>query len=126
MCPEELIFIAKPHGLHVLSEIRQTIQMALPYQCKYLNKYYCKTKLRLRVSDRKEKLVFAQECFYFSGIFSYIKERDTSSPGCKYKHMLENGAPPEKFDVLYGLLHTEFHGFINRIDDLGLPHLGSR
>ena len=28
---------------------------------------------------------------------------------CKHKHMLENGAPPDKFDVLYRQLHIEFH-----------------
>ena len=33
----------------------------------------------------------------------------TSSPDCKHKHMLEAGAPPDKFGVLYRLLHTEFH-----------------
>ena len=30
---------------------------------------------------------------------------DTSSIDCKYKHMRENGAPPYKFGVLYGVLH---------------------
>ena len=50
---------------------------------------------------------------------------DTSSPDCKYKHMLENGAPPDKSGVLYRLLHIEFHGFNSRIDVLVLSHLGS-
>ena len=49
-----------------------------------------------RDSDRQEKHSFAQECFYFQGIFSYTNEKDTSSPDCKYKHMLENEAPPEQ------------------------------
>ena len=53
------------------------------------------------------------------GIFSYINERGTSPSDCKYKHMLENGAPPVKFGVLCCLLHrgpTEIHGFNNNID----------
>ena len=29
--------------------------------------------------------------------------------------MLENGAPPDKYGVLYRLLHVEFHGFNSRI-----------
>ena len=51
-------------------------------------------------------------------------ESDTS---CKHKHtcMLENGASPDKFDILYCVLHIEFHGFNSRIDDLGLSHFGS-
>ena len=61
----------------------------------------------------------------FQGIFSYINERDTSSTDCKYKHMLENGALPDKFGVLYQLLHIEFHDLNSRIDVLGLSHLCS-
>ena len=49
----------------------------------------------------------------------------TSSLDCKYKRMLESGAPPVKFGVLYYLLHIEFHGFNSGIDVLGLTHLGS-
>ena len=50
----------------------------------------------------------------------------TSSPDCKHKHMLGNGAPPDKFGVLYRLLPIEFHdGFNSRIDVLGLSHLGT-
>ena len=30
--------------------------------------------------------------------------------------MLENGAPPVKFSVLYRLLHIKFHGFNSRVD----------
>ena len=40
--------------------------------------------------------------------------RDTSNTDCKYKHMLENGAPPDKFGVLNRLLHIEFHGLTAR------------
>ena len=47
------------------------------------------------------------------------------TPDCKYKHMLENGVPLDKFGVLYHLLHLEFHGFNSRIDVLGLSHFGS-
>ena len=39
--------------------------------------------------------------------------------------MLENGAPPDKFGVLYRLLNIEFHGFNSRVDVLGLSHIGS-
>ena len=35
---------------------------------------------------------------------------------CKHKHMIENGAPPDKFGVLYQLLPIEFHGLNSRID----------
>ena len=37
--------------------------------------------------------------------------------------MLENGAPPDTFGVLYRLLHIEFHGFNSNIKILGLSHL---
>ena len=77
---------------------------------------YCKTKLRITVSDTQGKYAFTQECFYLQGIFSYINERDTSSPDCKYKYMLVNGAPNDKFGILYCLLDVEFHGFNSRID----------
>ena len=36
--------------------------------------------------------------------------------------MLENGAPHDKFGVLYHPLHMEFRGFNSRIDVLGLSH----
>ena len=44
-----------------------------------------------------------------------MNESGTSSPDCKHKHMLENGAPPDKFGALYRLLHIEIHGFNSRI-----------
>ena len=50
---------------------------------------------------------------------------DTSSPDCKYNHMLENGAPPDKFGDLYRVLHIEFHGFNYSVNVLGLSHFGS-
>ena len=40
-------------------------------------------------------------------------------------HVAENGAPPDKFGVLYRLLHIEFHDFNSRVDVSGLPHIGS-
>ena len=76
----------------------------------------CKTKLRPRVSDRQRKQSFAQDYFYFQDVFSYINERKTSTSNCKHKHMLENGAPPDKFGVLYYLLHRVVHGFNSRIN----------
>ena len=60
--------------------------MALSFDINIYTEYFCETKLRLRVSDRKGK--HAQESLYLQGIFSYINERDTSSLYCKYKHML--------------------------------------
>ena len=48
-----------------------------------------------------------------------------STTDYKYKHMLENGAPPDKVGVLYRLLYMEFHGINSRINVLGLSHLGS-
>ena len=44
--------------------------------------------------------------------------KGTDSPDCKHKHMLQNGAPPDKFGVLNSLLHTEFHDFNSRINVL--------
>ena len=77
--------------------------------------FCCKTNLQLKVSERQGKHSFAQYCFYFQCIFSYINERDRSPPDCKYSHMLQNGALPHSFGVLYHLLHIEFHDFNSRI-----------
>ena len=57
--------------------------------------------------------------FQLQGRFSCINERETSSA-----HVAENGAPPDKFGVLY-LLHLEFYGFNSRIDVSGLLNFGS-
>ena len=78
-----------------------TNQMALSLNIHILADYYIFIKLRLRVSDRQGKHNFAQDCLYFQGVFICINERDTSFPDCKHKHMLENGAPPYKFGVVY-------------------------
>ena len=40
-------------------------------------------------------------------------------------NVAENGAPPDKFGVVYRVLHMEFHGSDNSIDVLGLSHFGS-
>ena len=93
--------------------------MALSFNIKILTGCILIARSNLRVSDRQRKRTFAQECFYLQGIFSYMNERDTSFD-CKYKHMLEKGAPPDKFGVLYDLLHIEFHGFDSNINVLGL------
>ena len=53
-----------------------------------------------------------------------MNKRDTSSLDCKHKHMLKNGAPPDKSGVLYRLLHLEFHGFNSWIDVSVLSHFG--
>ena len=42
--------------------------------------------------------------------------RDHFGVVCKHKHMLENGAPPGKFEVMYHLLPIKFHGFHNKIN----------
>ena len=39
--------------------------------------------------------------------------------------MLENGAPPNIFGVLYHLFHIEVHGFNRRIVALEVSHFGS-
>ena len=36
-----------------------------------------------------------------------MNEKGTSFLDCEHKHMLENGAPPDKFVGQYHLLHTE-------------------
>ena len=58
------------------------------------------------------------------GIINNINERDSSSLDCKHKHMLENGAPPDKCGVLYRVLPIEFHSFNTRINVSGLSHFG--
>ena len=67
------------------------------------------------VPGRQRKYSFAQESFYLQGIFKDINEQDTSFLDCRHKHMMKNGAPPDKFGVLHRLLHTEFHDFTSRI-----------
>ena len=63
--------------------------MALSFNINILAGYIVITRPKNRVSDRQEKHASAQKSFYVQGIFSYIDERDTSSPDyCKYKHML--------------------------------------
>ena len=56
------------------------------------------------------------------GIINNVNERDSSSLDCKHKHMLENGAPPDQFGVLYHVLPIEFHSFYIRINVSGLSH----
>ena len=59
-------------------------------------------------------------------VFSAIDERENVSPDCKYKHMLENGAPPVKVGVLYRLLHIEFQqGRCFRVNTLKFMVLNS-
>ena len=100
----------------MLIHLLLTNQMVLSLNINILEGYIyfcCKTKLRLRVYDRQGKHSFVQDHFYFQGIFSYITERDTSSPDCKHKHtgMLENGAPTNIFGVLYHLFYLELSHF---------------
>ena len=67
-----------------------------------INFYFdSKTRLCLTVPDRKEKYIFAQESFYLQDILDDINEQDTSFLDCKHKHMMNSGAPPDKFRVLY-------------------------
>ena len=93
------IFACKTIRLHVLlGEIRQCIYVFLVQQpngaliqYKYLNSvyFYCKTKLRHRVSGRQKNMFLHKKVFfYLQGIFSYINERDTPFLDCKHKHML--------------------------------------
>ena len=51
---------------------------------------------------------------------------DTYSLDCKHKHMLlKNGAPSDKFSVLYRLSHIKINGFNSMSYAVGLPHFGS-
>ena len=43
-------------------------------------------------------------------------EQDTSLLDCKHKHMMKDGAPPDRFGVRHRLLPIEFHGFTSIID----------
>ena len=45
-----------------------------------------------------------------------INEQHTSFLECKHKHIVKNGAPPDKVGVLHRLLPIEFHGFTSRND----------
>ena len=53
---------------------------------------------------------------YLQGALNDINEQDTSFHDCKHKHMMKNGAPPDKLRVLYRLGPIEFDDFISRID----------
>ena len=76
-----------------------TSQMAL---LSSINFYFdCKTRLCLIVTGSKGKYIFPQESFYLQGLLDDINEQDTSFLDCKHKHMMKNGAPPDKFGVLY-------------------------
>ena len=55
------------------------------------------------VSGRQRKYIFAQESFYLQGILKDINEEETSFLDCKHKHMINNGASPDKFGVLHRL-----------------------
>ena len=62
------------------------------------------------------------ENFYLQGILNDINEQDISI-FCKHKHMVQIGAPPDKFEVLYHLLPIEFYGFKSRIYSKGYHSL---
>ena len=127
--PVELIFNVEPEGPHVrLGEIWRCIkevcdslltnQMALSFSINISTGYIfiAKPNQDLEFLRGKKRMFFSQDSFYFQGLFIYINERDILSPDCQHKHILENGAPPDRFDVLYRLLRIEFHGFNSRID----------
>ena len=59
------------------------------------------TKLCLIVPDRQAKYIFTQESFHLQGVLNDTNELDTSILDCKLKHMMQIGAPPDKFRVLY-------------------------
>ena len=61
----------------------------------------CKTKLCLIVPGRHGKIILTQESFCLQGILNDINEQDTSFLDCKHKHVMKNGAPPDKVGVLY-------------------------
>ena len=76
-------------------------------QYKYLNRPYfdCKTKLCL---GRQRKIYFYTKSFYLQGVLNDINNADTSFLDCKHKHMMKNGAPPNKIRG-NRLLPIEFH-----------------
>ena len=123
LCALELIFTVKPQGLNVfLDEIRQCIylicdslltnQMTLSFNINILILLEDQNKLSFLTG---KKSLLLHKTFYFQVIFSYINERNTPSHDCIHKHMLENGAPPDKFGVFNALLHIEFHGRCVRV-----------
>ena len=70
------------------------------------------------VPGREEKQIFTQESFYLQRILNNINEheQDTSLLECKHKHMMKNGAPPDRFGGLHFVLPIEFLGITSRID----------
>ena len=70
-------------------------------QYKYPKRVYfdCKTKLGFLVPDRLGKYIFTQEIFYLQGTLNDINKQDTSFLDCKHRHMMKNGAPPDKSEA---------------------------
>ena len=100
------IWVARSSGrnsaMHLLILwFRFTCQMAL---LSNINFYFdCKTRLCFIVPRRQEKIYFCTRSFHLQGILDDIKEQDTSFLDCKHKHMMESGAPPDTFGVLYSI-----------------------
>ena len=67
-----------------------------------INFYFdCKTRLCLVVPGRQDKIYFAQASLYLQDILDDTNEQNTSFVDCKHKHMMQSGAPPDQFRVLY-------------------------
>ena len=70
-----------------------------------INFYFdSKTRLRLTVPGRQEKIYFCTRSLYLQVILDDINEQDTSFLDGKHKHMMRRGAPPDKFGVLYRMV----------------------
>ena len=67
--------------------------MELCFKNKYLNRVHILTarpNCKLQSLARKETL-------HKKGTHNNTNEQDTSFLDCKHKHMMKNGAPPDKF-----------------------------
>ena len=84
--------------------------------------FHCKTRLCLIIPGRQEKIRF---CFYLEGILNDINEQDTSFVDCKYKHMMQSGAPPDKFGVMYLMFNYRIPWFHKQNYFYGLSLFGS-
>ena len=99
--------IVKAGGYHRLSSINKLKLLLSVY-------FDRKTKLGLIVPGRHGKYTFTQERFNLQGIHKDTNEQDTffsSFLDCKHKHMMKNGAPPDKVGVLFSLLPVELYKF---------------
>ena len=117
-----------PQCIYKLCGSLLTNQMALSFNINILSGYSFvpRPNQDLEFLTDKESILLHKNVSIFK-VYSAMYIKGTHlPPDCKHKRMLENGAPPDKFGVLYRLSHRYFHGSNNnRIDVSGISHFGS-